>query len=364
MFLKLHKDVNNLFTRWSYLISVGCYLTFFTVSWIMSVPLRSDKKVINNDNPFTKQRLEDAFVIKMKNSNFNSDKADIEMQILNVQNNYLNNAIDNTNKAIHIDPIAILKDVFKKADENKDLRLDSKELSKWIRIKIIEHITVAVSNNYVLFSHIDINPKDGVISWKEYHSYFLRKRGFSDKYIRNHDEKRHKGLQRSIKEQIMRDKASWMEAAKSDPDTLSLEEFLAFTHPESSAANHLTLVDELYDKFDRDGDELLTEDEFAVLQTQDGDDETVVIRQDENERRTEFKTSIDLNGDGKADRRELLRYVAPQSPRHSEHEAEALLALADSNHDNMLTLDEILAHPDLFLRSKMVDTAQSFHDEF
>ena len=95
-----------------------------------------------------------------------------------------------------------------------------------------------------------------------------------------------------------------------------------------------------------------------------GDDESLVVRQDENERRTEFRKSIDLNGDGKADRRELLHYVAPQSPRHSEHEAEALLALADGDQDNALSLDEILAHPNLFLKSKMVDTARSFHDEF
>ncbi|KAK4878985.1 hypothetical protein RN001_007131 [Aquatica leii] len=325
----------------------------------MSVPLKSNKHL--NIRLDTKQNLEDTFIIKMKNSNFNSDKLDAETQFLNIKSDYL---VSLNNNAIHVDPAAVLKDVFKKADENKDQRLDSKELSKWIRLKIIEHITVAVSNNYVLFSKIDINPKNGVISWGEYHMYFLKKRGFSKKYIHNHDEKRHRGLQRSIKEQIMRDKASWLEAAQSDPDALTLEEFLAFTHPESSAANHLTLVDELYDKFDRDGDELLTEDEFAVLQTLDGDDETVIIRQDENERRAEFRKSIDVNGDGKADRRELLRYVAPQSPRHSEHEAEALLALADANHDDALSLDEILAHPDLFLKSKMVDTAQSFHDEF
>lgn len=93
-------------------------------------------------------------------------------------------------------------------------------------------------------------------------------------------------------------------------------------------------------------------------------DETLVVRQDEEQRRHEFRTSIDLNDDGRADRRELLHYIAPQSPRHAEHEAEALLALADSDHDNMLSLDEILTHPDLFLKSKMVDTARSFHDEF
>lgn len=46
---------------------------------------------------------------------------------------------------------------------------------------------------------IDTNPRNGVISWKEYHTYFLKKRGFSNKYVESHDEKRHKGLQRSLK---------------------------------------------------------------------------------------------------------------------------------------------------------------------
>ncbi|KAF5303096.1 hypothetical protein FQR65_LT08428 [Abscondita terminalis] len=353
--------VDTFFRRWSCVVSILCYLIFFGLIWTTSVPLKSNKN-INVGVEYEDRNLEDSFVIKIKNSNFNSDTLDVDTQFLNIKGDYLDNL--NYNNAMHIDSNAILRDVFRKADENKDRQLDSKELSKWIRLKIIEHITRAVSNNYILFSKIDVNPKNGEISWKEYHKYFLKKRGFSNKYIRNHDEKRHKGLQRPIKEQIMRDKASWLEAAKSDPDALTLEEFLAFTHPESSATNQLTLVDELYDRFDRDGDELLTEDEFATLQTQDGDEETIVIRQDENERRIEFRKAIDLNGDGKADRRELLRYVAPQSPRHSEHEAEALLALADSNHDDVLSLDEILAHPDLFLKSKMVDTAQSFHDEF
>ena len=47
----------------------------------------------------------------------------------------------------------------------------------------------------------------------------------------------------------MRDRASWSEAAHTDPDYLTLDEFLAFRHPESSHATILTLVDELLDKF-------------------------------------------------------------------------------------------------------------------
>lgn len=86
-----------------------------------------------------------------------------------------------------------------RADQDKSGKLDSKELSQWIRSKIVEHISSAISNNYGLFMLIDVNPRNGAISWKEYHTYFLKKRGFSDKYVETHDEKRHKGLQRSLK---------------------------------------------------------------------------------------------------------------------------------------------------------------------
>lgn len=346
----------------SYSVPLLSYLAFFLLIWTLSLPLSplTRRSAVVLEEQWHKP--EDSFEIRMKNSNFNSDKVKPEIEATEeAKNEYLvnTNNKDNFNKNQN----EILQDVFSRADKNKDRRLDSNELSLWIRKKILEHITLAVSNNFNLFSQIDVDPKNGVVTWKEYHSYFLKKRGFSGKYLKNHDEKRHKGMLRSMKEQILRDKAYWMEAARSNPDALTVDEFLAFTHPESSAANQLALVDELYDKFDRNGDDLLTEEEFAVLQAE-GNDETMVIRQDEHERRAEFRKSIDLNGDGKADRRELLHYVAPQSPRHSEHEAEALLALADVDKDNMLSLNEMLAHPDLFLKSKMVDTARSFHDEF
>ncbi|KAJ8951906.1 hypothetical protein NQ318_019885 [Aromia moschata] len=344
--------------RWSYTVPVLCYVAFFLMIWTLAVPLKPTLKAPKNVG--VRRPVEDTFEVRIRNSNFNSDRKGGGS--LDEKNEYLVNVNDEENSKK--DKAEILADVFVKADVDKNGKLDSKELAQWIRMKIVEHISAAVSNNYGLFTLIDVNPRNGVISWKEYHAYFLKKRGFSDKYVQNHDERRHKGLQRSIKEQIMKDKASWMEAARSNPDSLTLDEFLAFTHPESSAANQLALVDELYDKFDRDGDELLTENEFAILQTDGNGDESTVVRQGEDERRAEFRRSVDLNGDGKADRRELLHYVAPQSPRHSEHEAEALLALADNNRDGMLSLDEILAHPDLFLKSKMVDTARSFHDEF
>ena len=42
----------------------------------------------------------------------------------------------------------------------------------------------------------------------------------------------------------MRDKAQWSEAARDDPERLSIDEFLAFRHPESSHASILQNVEE------------------------------------------------------------------------------------------------------------------------
>lgn len=58
------------------------------------------------------------------------------------------------------------------------------------------------------------------------------------------------------------------------------------------------------------------------------------------------------------------RYLDPKNPRHAKEEAETLIALSDADRDGRISLSEILANMDLFLASKMVGTAQSFHDEF
>ena len=49
----------------------------------------------------------------------------------------------------------------------------------------------------------------------------------------------------------MRDKASWSEAARSNPEQLTIDEFLAFRHPESSHATILSLVEETISRLGR-----------------------------------------------------------------------------------------------------------------
>jgi calcium-binding protein len=132
-----------------------------------------------------------------------------------------------------------------------------KETAKYINFQIRHHIENAVKYNSRNFAKIDILPKDGLVSWMEYHTFFLKERGLDDDYILNHSEKKHHKLDRKVKETIMRDKAMWSEAAMTDEFNLNAEEFLAFVHPESSNTNLESLVDDILRKFDLDGDDCL-----------------------------------------------------------------------------------------------------------
>lgn len=139
----------------------------------------------------------------------------------------------------------------------------------------------------------------------------------------------------------MKDKALWSEVARTDPYSLTLDEFLAFQHPEASTTNLLNLVDDILRHFDIDGDDQLTIDEFTSTHSTNNENKKFFITHDVTERRAEFKRFIDKNYDGKADRGELLTYVDPRHPRHSVLEATTLFSFSDVNKDMVLSLEEV-----------------------
>lgn len=239
-------------------------------------------------------------------------------------------------------------------------------MARYINKRVRDHIQHSIRTNPVNFAKIDVAPRDGLVSWDEYHAYFLREKGLPQGYIESHTESKHVALDRSAKEEMMRDKAVWNEAARTDSFSLTLDEFLAFRHPESSAVNLLSLVDDLLRQFDEDGDDLLTCDEFSHVAADDLDDKwrQYIVTKTVRQREEEFKRLMDVNKDGQADRSELLSYIDPRHPRHALQEAAVLFEVADANGDKRLTLDEVLKEATAFIESKMIGTAESFHDEF
>ncbi|XP_034663058.1 45 kDa calcium-binding protein [Drosophila subobscura] len=268
--------------------------------------------------------------------------------------------------ASNVNEKQILAKAFKRADRNHDGRLSIQELGQYINRRIVEHIDEAIMNNAREFRRVDTGPADGLITWDEYHRFFLREHGMTEADIDEHDEIRHTALNRRAREDMMRDKARWSEAARTDLFTLTIDEYLSFRHPESSVSNLLELVDDLLRQFDQDGDDQLTLEEFSDLNVDDDDDllRKSLISKTLVERREEFKRIIDKNHDGKADRGELLYYVNPKTPRYALQEAATLFSLCDENKDELLTLKEMTNNAEIFLQSKMIDTANSFHTEF
>jgi len=251
-----------------------------------------------------------------------------------------------------------LHDVFPKIDTNDNGYVSVDELRNWIISKVKEHIQGALRENIFLFTAIDTDPRNGAVSWDEYHAWFLKKNGINSTEFESPHDEHHAELSRNLREKIAWDQASWSEAAKTDPKLLNLDEFLTFRHPESSHSNLLNKADEILGEYDRDADELLTWEEYSSIS-----EDSILVKRSEK-RRDEFDNFMDRNRDGKLDKREILTYLDPRNPRHSHLEAESLIQLSDKNSDMQLSLDEILQMADAFLSSKVIDTESKFHDEF
>lgn len=65
-----------------------------------------------------------------------------------------------------------------------------------------------------------------------------------------------------------------------------------------------------------------------------------------------------------ADKLELLEYLDPRNPRHAKQETITLFTLADTDHNNKLSLQELLNKSHIFLSSKMINMSENFHDDF
>lgn len=77
--------------------------------------------------------------------------------------------------------------------------LDIQELARYINKRVREHIQFAIRNNPLHFAQVDVAPRDGLVSWDEYHAYFLREKGVPQGFIESHTEGNHVPLDRSAK---------------------------------------------------------------------------------------------------------------------------------------------------------------------
>lgn len=253
---------------------------------------------------------------------------------------------------------AILSKSFRSADFDNNKFLSETEISMAITRETKQHIVQAMRNNFKVFFSLDKIHKNGQVDWDEYYQHFMKNRlGLAEEDIKKL-ENEPSTVSRDIRESVANIKAAWSEAARTNPDAVNIDEFLGLEHPESSHSLLTQRVEEMMDKFDSDGDGKLSQAEYVSDPYTDLNEADVKLRE------KEFQLILDKNKDGIADKREIVNFLDPKNPHWARYEAINLLSEADTNSDNMLELEEVLAKPDLFLFSKFVSGEAGFHGEF
>lgn len=253
---------------------------------------------------------------------------------------------------------AVLSRSFRSADFDNDKTLSETEMTMAIVRETKQHITNAMRNNFKVFFSVDKLKKNGQVEWEEYYQHYIKERlGLAEDEIKKMEDNPG-DLSRDIKESLANVKAAWSEATRTNPDAVNIDEFLGLEHPESSHSLLTQRVEELMEKFDDDSDGKLKKSEYATDPYKDLHKDEIDLRE------KEFDLVLDKNKDGVADKREIIQFLDPKNPHWARYEAINLMSIADINRDNRLDIKEVLANPDLFLFSKLVNADAGFHGEF
>ena len=175
------------------------------------------------------------------------------------------------------------------------------------------------------------------------------------KFYQLHNIKSEQEMNRGHKEKLAAARAAWSESARSTPDALNIDDFLSFSHPESSHSALAQQMEELIGRHDDDGDGIITLKEYLE------DPFIDFTPEEKTARKKQFLDQIDSNGNEKAERREILTYLDPKHIAQSKEEAIRLLTSADFDNDGYLSFKELEQRAQMFLDSKWVSPEKAFH---
>uniref|UniRef100_A0A1A8KH61 Reticulocalbin 2 n=2 Tax=Nothobranchius TaxID=28779 RepID=A0A1A8KH61_NOTKU len=242
----------------------------------------------------------------------------------------------------------MMMDIFKKIDTTGDNLLSPEEITLWI-----QH----VYRNYALedaeerFPEFDVN-KDGIVTWEEYnsvaHDQLLN---FDDNVVLEDPE------QESLRHLLLKEKRRFYFADMDGTPGLNVTEFLAFTHPSEVDYMADFAIEDVLSEYDTNKDGFITLSEFIGDARSEGDTPS----QWEIEETVRFKELYDQDGDGRLNRDEQLRWVAPNSYGSAREEALHLIKEMDLDGDGRISLAEVLKNQEMFMNSEVTDYGRQLH---
>lgn len=252
--------------------------------------------------------------------------------------------------------------LFDHIDANKDGYVQLDELVKQLRKSQRKYIDEDVKRHWLDFKR----PLDdgSTLSWQEYADIeFQHLIKFKENSLSN---KKKKELEEYLQRQSAKDRKRWAAADIDTDGKLNLEEFTFFSHPEQFEIMRSIVLEEEFEKFDKDSDKLLTIQEFATELTIKEDTHRDSKQKSdwiENEKQ-KFSTVFDKNKDEKLDITEFADWLSKyQLIDHTVAEAQHLMRQADTNKDHKLTKEEVLASYNAFVDSHITDFGEALNNQ-
>ncbi|KAF7660971.1 hypothetical protein LDENG_00270740 [Lucifuga dentata] len=238
--------------------------------------------------------------------------------------------------------------IVKKIDTNSDNLLTAEEITLWIQQVYRQY---ALDDAEERFSEFNID-KDGVVTWEEYnmvaHEQLI---SFDDSTVLEDPE------QESLRHLHLKERRRFDFADVDGTPGLNVTEFLAFTHP--SEVDHMSdfAIEDVLSEYDMDKDGFISLSEFVGDVRGDGD----APSQWEVEETVRFKDLYDQDKDGKLNREEQLRWIAPNSYGSAREEALHLIKEMDHDGDGQISEAEVLKNQDTFMNSEVTDYGRQLH---
>ncbi|KAM8860403.1 reticulocalbin-2 isoform 1-T3 [Synchiropus picturatus] len=241
-----------------------------------------------------------------------------------------------------------MMELVQRIDRNADHLLSEEEITLWI-----QHVyrKYAMEDAEERFPKFDTN-EDGVVTWEEYNMVVHDQLLPFDEDVLSEDPE-----QESLRQLHLRERKRFDFADADDKPGLNVSEFLAFTHPSEVDRMADFAVEDVLNQYDRDADGFITLKEFiGDVRGEDG-----TPSQWEIEETVRFQELYDQDKDGKLNREEQLRWVAPNSYSSAREEALHLIREMDQNGDGRISEAEVLKNQDLFMNSEVTDYGQQLH---
>lgn len=242
-----------------------------------------------------------------------------------------------------------LRVLVKRVDSDKDGLVTEEELTKWVKEVFTKRLEDGVEED----AKMKDENKDGKITWEEY-----SKNSYGPEELED-------GADEETKKMLNVDRRRFDTADKDKDGSLTMEEFVRFTHPESSSEMEDIHVLETIEDIDRNKDGYVSLEEF-LGDYKDPDDPETEEPEWVKEETQKFKEEYDKDKDGKLNKEEVKLWILPETEQAmAQEEARHLVSSADEDKDGKLSEDEMINNHEIFVGSEATDYGRALpkHEE-